>query len=104
MRFTFSKVVCTLSWMASVVAALATAWWIAIVLDGNYVWATFAFTMMAGSVCVGVLLLAVLPATVLYFRAKQGRDAVSLLLAGCSFVVVLVEAVLLNLVIPMRGE
>jgi len=99
-----SNVVRTLSWLAVVVAALLTALWIGIVADGNYVWTAFVFAMMAASVSIGVLLLALIPGSIVYFRTRQRKDLMSLVLGGCSFVLVIVEAVLLHLVIPMRGE
>ena len=51
----------------------------------------------------GILLLGIIPSSVLYLRKRQRRDLVSLLLAGCSFVAVLAETILLW-IIPMREE
>jgi branched-subunit amino acid transport protein len=99
-----SKIVLALSWLAVVVAALLTALWIGIVAKGNEVWAAFAFGMLAASAGIGVLLLALIPAGVVYFRTRQSKDLMIFALAGISFVVVLVEALLLNFVLPMRGE
>jgi len=103
MRFNSSKVVYALSWVAVAFATFATACWLSIVADGNYVWSAFAFAMSATPVNLGVLLLGVIPGSILYFRTGQRRDLTTLLLAGCSFVIVLAESILLWL-IPMRGE
>jgi hypothetical protein len=98
-----STVVYALSWVAVVFAIVATVCWISIVADGNYCWSAFAFAMSATPVNLGVLLLGVIPSSILYFRTRQRSDLTTLLLAGCSFVIVLVETVSLW-IIPMRGE
>ena len=98
-----SKLLHCASWLDAVLAAVITVYWIGIVHDGNYCWAAFAFCMMASMFCGGTLLLGVIPSSVLWVKSKQRRDWISLLLTGCSFVIVLVEAIWLN-VIPQRGE
>lgn len=99
-----SKFIHGLSWLAAIIAVLATVYWVMIVADGNYCWSAFAFAMMAIPLGGGMLLFGVAPSVVLYLRKKQRRDLISLSLAGCSFFAVLVEAILLNFVIRQRGE
>lgn len=92
------------SFIAAALAGLATAEWVAIVADGNYCWAAFGFLMIAGGLGAGIFVLAVVPGWVLYRRRRRGRDLLVLSLAVCSLAALTVEAVLLNCVIPMRGE
>jgi hypothetical protein len=94
----------TMSWASVVVAACGTALFWANVADGNYVWSAFAFAMMAALADIGVLLLAMIPAGIAYFRTRQRGDRLCLWLAAASFLVILGEAFLLNVVLPMRGE
>ena len=89
--------------MAVILAVVASAVWGAVVTGGNYCWSAFAFTMVAIPVAGGILLLGVVPSAVLYRRKKQLIERTSVLLAGCSFIVVLVEITLLW-IIPLRGE
>jgi hypothetical protein len=98
-----SKLIHCASWLAAILAAVITVYWIAIVHDGNDCWAAFAFCMMASMFCGGTLLLGAIPSGILCLRGSRHRDRISLLLTGCSFVIVLVEAIWLN-VIPQRGE
>lgn len=98
-----SKFCLWVSWLAVVLAAVATVWWIVIVADGNYCWAAFEFEMCLGTSNVGILLLGVVPSSVRYFRKRDRRDLTSLRLAGGAFVVLLAEIILLE-IIPMRGE
>jgi len=87
-----------------VLAVLATAFWVMIVVDGNYCWDAFIFTMMTIAYCTGTLLFGVIPSSVLYYRERQRGDLISLLLTGFSFATILAEAILLLWIIPMRGE
>jgi hypothetical protein len=103
MRGMISKFCLWLSWLAVVLAVVATAFWVGIVADGIYCWAAFAFSMCLGPLNVGILLLGVIPGSVLYYRKRERRDLTSLRLAGCAFVILLVEMILLE-IIPMRGE
>ncbi|HEY2252331.1 MAG TPA: hypothetical protein VGH74_14760 [Planctomycetaceae bacterium] len=82
---------------------VATGFWVAIVAGGNYCWSAFAFEMCAGGVGFGNLVLGVFPSGILYLKKRERRDRTSLVLAGCSFLVVLFEAISLEM-IPMRGE
>src|SRR5205085_6618948 len=86
MRDVFSKFVHGLSWLAAILAVLASAVWVRIVADGNYCWDAFASTMTAIPLGAGSLLLGVLPSSILYFKTKQQRDSRSFTLAGCSLV------------------
>jgi hypothetical protein len=97
------KFVLCVSWLAAALAVLLTVVWVGIVADGNYCWSAFAFTMSVVPLSGGILLLGVIPSGILYFRKGQRRDRMSLLLAGCSFIVVIVEITSLW-IIPMRGE
>jgi hypothetical protein len=103
MRDAISMIVHWASWCAVIVTGLSTVAWLEIIADGNYCWSAFAFTMMATSLGGCTLLLGVIPSSVLYFRKKQPRDLRSVWLTGCSFVILVGEAVILQ-VIPMRGE
>jgi hypothetical protein len=98
-----SKLVLCGSWLAAALAGYATFEWVGIVAEGNYCWNAVGFTMMAVPLAVGVLVLGVGPSVALYVRGRQRIDLVSLLLAGCSAVLVAVEAIVLH-IIPMRGE
>lgn len=101
---TFSKLVHGLSWLAAVLTVFATALWVGIVAGGNYCWHAFIFMMMASQLGAGSLLLGALPGSILYFRTRGKRDFRSFLLAGCSFVILLTETILVVWVIPQRGE
>ena len=103
MRFNLSKAIHVLSWVAMVFAAFATAWWVQYVffVDYNFLFDVI-FTLFTSPVNIGVFVLAVIPSSILYFRTRQRRDFVSLLLSGCSFVIVLVETVLVWLM-PLHG-
>ena len=98
-----TKVVFCVSCLTVAVAAVLTVVCGLIIADGNYCWSAFGFTMSAGSFAAGMLLFAVIPSSILFVRTRQRRDLMSLLLAGCSFVAVLAQIILLN-VLPMRGE
>ncbi len=98
------NVVRALSWLAVGMAALATVGGLAIIAMGNDVWAAFAFGMVTTSVNLGILLLAILPSGIAYLRNRQREDRANLLRASGSFVVMLIEALLLNCLLPMRGE
>jgi hypothetical protein len=98
-----SKLVHCACWLAVVLAAIITPWWVQIVNGGNYCWDAFAFWMMASMFCGGTLLLGVIPSGILCFRGGRRRDWISLFLAGSSLLIVLAEAIWLN-VIPQRGE
>ena len=103
-RDTVSKLVHYASWFSVILTVLATAWWAAIVADGNSVWAAFGFTLLIPlQLGGGTFLLAIVPSSILYLRNKQRRDLTSLQLAGGSFVTVLLETGLLW-IISMRGE
>lgn len=103
MRFNRSMVVFAFSWVAFVFAVIATVCWVGIVVAGNYCWSAFAFTMTVTPVNVAILVLAVIPGSIFYFRTRQRKDLTTLWLTGCSCLFVLVETALLW-IIPMRGE
>ena len=105
MRDVVSKLVQGASWLSAILTCLATVWWAVIVAGGNYCWDAFAFALGVAMPLGGVTLVsAVVPSGILYFRTRQRRDGMSLLLAGCSLLVILTEAMLLNFIIPQRGE
>jgi hypothetical protein len=87
-----------------VFATFATAWWVNDVffVEYNFLF-DLMFTVLASPVNIGVLLLAVIPSRILYLRTRHRRDLMSLLLSGCSFVIVLVETVLVWF-IKLHGE
>ena len=100
-----SKLVHCASWLAVVLTVAATAYWLAVVADGNYCWSAFAFTMgMAAPLGGGTLVLALIPSANLYLRNKQRRDFTSMWLAAGSILALVIEAVLVCCVIPQRGE
>ena len=103
MRTNASLTVSFLAWVAVGFALLATAGWIAVVADGNNVWAAFAFALSMSVVDVGILALAVVPSGFLYARGRERHDLLSLLLAVGAFGVIVLEIALLY-VLPMRGE
>lgn len=99
-----SKLVHCVSWAAAVLTVAATAYWIAIIADGNYGLDGFAFTMgMAAPLGGGTLVSVLLPSAILYLRSKQRRDLKSLYLAAGSILALAIEAVLVCCVIPQRG-
>jgi len=100
----FSKVVFIFSCVAVIFAICASAWWVWYVffVEYNFLFDVM-FTLFTAPVNVGVLLAAVIPSSILYFRTKERRDLLSLLLSGCSFVSVLVETVLVWTVIKLHG-
>src|SRR6185369_15397742 len=99
-----SKLILVLSWVAAVFAALASAWWVWNVyfVEYNFLF-DVAFTLLTAPVNAGVLCLAVIPSSILYFRTGERRDLTTLLLSGISFVIVLVETILLWTVITLHG-
>ena len=103
MRNVISTIVHWVSWLAAILAVLATAEWVMIVADGNYCWSTFAFTMMAIPLGGGMLLLGVAPSAGLYLKNHRPRDLTSLKFAGCSLALILIEAAVLW-IMPQRGE
>lgn len=99
------KLVHCASWLGLIFTVAATAYWLAVVADGNYCWSAFAFTIgMALPLGTTLLLLGVIPSAALYLRSKQRRDWISLVLTGCAFAVLLAEVVAVNFIIPQRGE
>jgi hypothetical protein len=103
-RDLFSRSLHYLSWGALVLCVLATAAWIAIVADGNYCWSAFGFMMVGGNLSASFLFLLVLPSAILYFKRRQKRDFWTIWLGGCSFIILLVEIILVVWIIPQRGE
>ena len=85
-------------------AALASAWWVWYVffVEYNFLFDVM-FTLFTAPVNTGVLVLAVIPSGIRYFRTAERRDLTSLLLSGCSFVIVLVETVLVWTVVTLHG-
>jgi hypothetical protein len=100
----FSKILHYSSWVVVFLCVLATALWVAIVVDGNYCWSAFAFMMIGGNLIGFFLILLILPSALLYHRNRQKRDLWSLWLAGSSALLLLVEIVLVMWIIPQRGE
>ena len=100
----FSKLVAGLSWFAVVFATFATALWVweVFFVEYNFLF-DFVFTLVTAPVNIGVLAFVVIPSNKLYFRTKERRYLISLVLSGCSFVVVLVETVLVWTVIQLHG-
>lgn len=93
-----------LSWAAVAFAALASAWWVWYVFFVDYDFLfDVVFTLFTAPVDIAVLLLAVVPSTIRYFRNGGRRDLTTLLLSGCSCFVVLVETILLWTVIKLHG-
>ena len=103
MQFNPSKVVSVSSCAAVVFATLATVWWVWYVffVEYNFLF-DVTFTLFAGTVNVGVLILVVIPSNILYFRTREPRDLTSLFLSGSAFMIVLVETVLVWM-IPLHG-
>lgn len=100
-----SKLVHGVSWLAAILTVAATAYWIVIIADGNYCWSAFAFTLgIALPLGGGILFLGVVPSTCLYLQARPRRDLISLAVTGCAFVILLVETIVINFIIPQRGE
>jgi hypothetical protein len=88
----FSRFVHGLSWLVAVLAALASVWWISILLGGNNCWDAFAFGFgMATPFCLVTFFIGILPSASSYFTRKQRRDLLSLWLMSCSFFTVLIE-------------
>jgi hypothetical protein len=98
-----SKLVFCVSCLTVAAAVVLTVVCGLIVADGNDCWSAFGFTMSAGFFDAVMLLFAVIPSSILFARNRQRRDLIGLLLAGCSFVAVLAQIILLN-ALPMRGE
>lgn len=92
-----------IAWLAVVVAGIATLVCVLIVASGNDCWSAFAFTMMTSGVSAGTLFLGVVPSWLRYRRTRQAADWKTLQLAGYSILVLIAEAVALQ-VIPQRGE
>ena len=92
-----------LGWLAAIVAGGATVVATLIVVDGNYCWSAFAFTMMTSGVSVATLVLGVLPSWLRFRKTRHADDKATLRLAGFSFLVLVAEAVALQ-VLPQRGE
>jgi hypothetical protein len=92
-----------LAWLAIVLACVATLWGALIVADGNYCWSAFAFTMMTSGLSAGVLFLGVVPSWLRYSKTRQPEDRTTLRMAGYSFLVLVVEAIALQ-ILPQRGE
>lgn len=104
-RDMLSKIVHRASWLAAVLTVAATAYWIVIIVDGNYCWAAFGFAMgMAAPLGSGTLVLVLLPSAYLYLRDKQRRDLKIFCLAAGSILALVIEAVLVFCVIHQRGE
>ena len=92
-----------LAWLAIVLAGVATLVGAFIVAGGNYCWSAFAFTMMASGLSASVLFLGVVPSWLRYSRTRQPDDWTTLKMAGYSFLVLVTEAIALQ-IIPQRGE
>ena len=93
-----SKFVHAASWLAAILTGLMTVLWILIVANGNDWAAVFGFDMLAIGLGVGILGLGVAPGVELYLRTKQRGDLRSLRLTGCSFVILLVEIILMGII------
>jgi len=89
--------------LAVVVTSIGSLFWVLVLADGNYCWSAFAFTMMACGVSAGILFLGVVPTWLRYSKTKQLDDKTNLRLAWYSFLVLVAEAVALQ-ILPQRGE
>ena len=100
----FTKVVLVLSWVSVAFAVLASTWWVwyVFLVEYNFLFDVM-FTLFTAPVNVAILLLVLIPSSFRYFRTGQRSDMENLLLSGCSFVMVLVETVLLWTVINLHG-
>ena len=98
------KLVSVLAWVSVVFAALASAWWVWYVffVEYNFLF-DVVFTLIAAPANIAVLLLAVIPSAIRYSRTAEQRSLVNLFLSGSSFVIVLVEIILLWTVIKLHG-
>jgi hypothetical protein len=92
-----------IAWLAVVVAGFATLVGAVIIAGGNDCWSAFAFTMTTSGLSAGVLILGVLPSWLRYSKTRQPADWNTLQMAGYSFLVLVTEAVALQ-IIPQRGE
>jgi hypothetical protein len=101
----FSKLVHYASWLGLVLTAVATAYWVVVVIDGNYCWSAFAFTFgMALPLGTSILLIGVIPSAALYLRARKQRDRMSLKLTAWALAVLVAESIAVFFIIPQRGE
>ena len=91
------------AWLAIAVASIATLVGTFIVASGNNCWSAFAFTMMASGLGAGVLFLSVVPSWLRYFKTRKPDDWITLKMAGYSLIVLVIEAIALQ-IIPQRGE
>src|SRR5436309_13188478 len=96
-----SKLVHSASWLAAVLTVAATAYWIMLIADGNCCWGVLAFTLgIALPLGSGILFLGVLPSCVLCIKTKQRRDLICFVITGGAFVILLVETIVVNFILP----
>lgn len=100
----FPKIVFASSCGAVAFTAIASAWWVwnVFFVEYNFLFDVM-FTLFTAPVNDAILLLVVIPNSLRYFWTGERSDLANLLLSGCSFVVVLVETVLLWTVIKLHG-
>ena len=97
MRDTISRITHGLSWVAVVLAIVATVVWFGIVGNGD-AWGSLSFMFTVLPVVSGSSLLGTIPGAILYSQTRQRRDLMSLWMSAGSRLVVVGEAVLLFII------
>jgi hypothetical protein len=107
MQNIISRLVYYISWLAVILTCVVTMWWATVVAEeggrGGRLGLTGMAFLLIGAIPLGggILALAVIPSSILCVtKAGQRRDRISLLLAGTTFLAVLVEGSLLLFISP----
>jgi len=96
-----SSVVEAFSWIAVVLTAIATAFWISIVLQEDG-WAALGFIVIAPRFGGGLLLLGVIPSGILYVESRQRDDLKNLWRSAGALLAIGAEAGLL-FILPLKA-
>jgi len=95
MRNTISKITHGLSWVAVLLAIIATVLWFWDVTNRDG-WGDLGFMFTVAPIVGGIsLLFGVIPSAILYFQERQRRDLLSLRMSVCSCLLVVGETAML---------
>src|ERR1017187_6802801 len=95
MKATFSKIIFGLSWLIALLTVLATCLFVQVVVEQDPIGSLLFLAYVGLGLGGGCFLLSLIPSSIFFFRSRQKRDLWSLSLSGVSFLIILVETIVM---------